>query len=108
MDSLTRQNTTAGGSAGDQEVAAMRDEIVIGVWMDTLPPAIEQDLKARASSTGTWYDDLTGLQNQYMTALNVLAQAGWTPTEPLPGLVSDDNKQQAIAIAKTLVARDTA
>ena len=43
-----------------------------------------------------------------MTALTVLAQAGWTPTEPLSGLVSDDNKQQAIAIAKTLVARDTA
>ena len=108
MDSLARQNTTAGGSAGDQVVAAARDEIVIGVWMGTLPPTIEQDLKTRTTSTGTWYDDLTGLQNQYMTALNVLAQAGWTPTEPLPGLVSDDNKQQAIAIAKTLVARDTA
>lgn len=60
--SITRQNTTAagvpvsGGSAGDPEVAAIhvRDEIVIGVWMNTLPPAIEQDLKTRATSTGTW------------------------------------------------------
>ena len=108
MSTLARQNTTAGGSAGDQEVAAVRDEIVIGVWMGTLPPTIEQDLKTRTTSTGTWYDDLTSLPNQYMTALTVLAQAGWMPTESLPGLVSNDNKQQAIAIAKTLIARDTA
>ena len=102
MDSLARQNTTAGGSAGDQEVAAMRDEIVIGVWMDTLPPAIEQDLKARASSTGTWYDDLTGLQNQYMTALTVLAKAGYTRSDDASEL-SDADKLQAIEIAKTLL-----
>ena len=107
MSALARQNTTAGGSAGDQEVAAMRDKIVIGVWMGTLPPAIEQDLKTRTTSTGTWYDDLTGLQNQYMTALTVLAQAGFSRSDDAPEL-SDDTKQQAIAIAKDLVARDTA
>jgi len=31
MSTLARQNTTADGSAGDQEVAAMRDEVVIEV-----------------------------------------------------------------------------
>jgi hypothetical protein len=58
LSTLARQNTTADGSAGDQEVATVRDEIVIGVWMGTLPPTIEQDLKTRTTSTGTWYDDL--------------------------------------------------
>ena len=102
MDSLARQNTTAGGSAGDQEVATVRDEIVIGVWMGTLPPTIEQDLKTRTTSTGTWYDDLTSLPNQYMTALTVLAKAGYTRSDDASEL-SDADRLQAIAVAKTLL-----
>jgi len=102
MSTLARQNTTAGGSAGDQEVATVRDEIVIGVWMGTLPPTIEQDLKTRTTSTGTWYDDLTSLPNQYMTALTVLAQAGYARSDDASEL-SDADKLQAIEIAKTLL-----
>ena len=77
----------------------MRDEIVIAVWTGTLPEHIEQDLKARTTSTGTWYSDLTVLHNQYMTAFTVLAKAGYARSNDALEL-SDADKLRAIEIAK--------
>ena len=103
MSTLARQNTTAGGSAGDQEVAAMRDEVVTMIWTNTLPAYFEQKLKEEPTSTGgTFYSDLTSLHNQYMTALTVLAKAGYTRSDNASEL-SDADKLQAIEIAKTLL-----
>ena len=102
MSTLARQNTTADGSAGDQEVAAMRDEVVTMIWTNTLPAYFEQKLKEEPTSTGTFYSELTSLHNQYMTALTVLAKAGCTRPDDASEL-SDADKLQAIEIAKTLL-----
>ena len=58
----------------DLDLATATYEVITAVWTETLPAFVEQDLRSRATSTGTWYDDLLSLQNQYNTALTVLAQ----------------------------------
>eukprot|EP01043_Picozoa_sp_COSAG02_P018701 COSAG02_NODE_880_length_16242_cov_5.512946_3_plen_716_part_00 len=83
------------------DVSTMRDRIVIGVWTDTLPAHVEQDLKARTTSTGTWFSDLTGLDNQYMTALTVLAAFGYSLTDPSKLAYAD--KMSTIEIAQGLL-----
>ena len=85
-----------------EEVGAIRDEIVIAVWTDSLPREVENQLKAERTADGTFFSELTGLHNQYMTALTVFAKAGITrPTnasEP-----STAQKLRAIEIAKSMV-----
>ena len=85
----------------DNDVAAARDEVVIGVWTNTLPASVEQMLKAKYTATGSYYADLTCLHNQYMTALTVFDRLGITHPDA-PDL-SDAKKLEAIEIAKGLV-----
>ena len=88
----------------DNDVAAMRDKVVIGVWTNTLPEGVEEMLKAKCTATGSFYSDLTNLHNQYMTALTVFAEAGITRPAEAPEL-SDADKLQAIEFAKGIVAQ---
>ena len=83
-------------------VAAMRDELVPMIWTNTLPAYFEQKLKEEPTSTGTFYSDLSSLYSQYMTALTVLAKAGYTRSDDASEL-SDADRLQAIAVAKTLL-----
>eukprot|EP01047_Picozoa_sp_COSAG01_P003915 COSAG01_NODE_122_length_25212_cov_25.945646_29_plen_99_part_00 len=84
-----------------QDVAAARDEFVTAVWTDTLPTAVEQDLRSHATATGTMYHDLLSLNNQYYTALTVLAEHGITSA----GNIEPDNhtKRMAIMTARSML-----
>jgi hypothetical protein len=84
-----------------QNVAAARDEFVKAVWTNTLPASVAQDLRSRATTTGTMYDDLLSLDNQYYTALTVLAEHGVTRA----GGAEPDNhtKRTAIMTARSML-----
>eukprot|EP01047_Picozoa_sp_COSAG01_P058909 COSAG01_NODE_7003_length_3397_cov_2.773802_1_plen_56_part_10 len=50
---ITRNTTTVTLYSTVQDVAAARDEFVKAVWTNTLPAAVTQDLRSRATATGT-------------------------------------------------------
>ena len=75
----------------DQQVASLRDGVVLSVWTNTLAQELEQKLKSETTATGTFYSDLTNLHNQYMTALTVFAKAGITRPSDAPDLSDEDS-----------------
>jgi hypothetical protein len=81
-----------------QNVAAARDEFVKAVWTNTLPAAVTQDLRSRETATGTMYDDLLSLNNQYYTALTVLAEHGVTRAGG-----AEPDKRKLIMIARSIL-----
>jgi hypothetical protein len=77
-------------------------EFITAVWTKTLPAEVEQDLRSRATATGTFYDDLLCLHNQYDTALAVLAEHGITRAADAPDM-SDHDKRKLIIIARSML-----
>jgi hypothetical protein len=61
----------------DSDATKARDAFVTAIWTDTLPRAMEEELRTRTTTTGTYFSDLLGLDNQYYTALSVLAASGF-------------------------------
>eukprot|EP01047_Picozoa_sp_COSAG01_P009385 COSAG01_NODE_383_length_17798_cov_351.422058_21_plen_179_part_01 len=86
----------------DQAFTTSVHEFITAVWTKTLPAEVEQDLRSRATSTGTFYDDLLCLHNQYHTALAVLAQHGITRAVNAPEM-SDQEKRKLIMIARSML-----
>ena len=101
-----RQPCLARVTMPDFDASALRDRIVIGVWTNTLPAGVEQDLKRRTTSTGTWFSDLTGLHNQYLTALTVLAEAGLRREDTTDIDPPYADKMSTIEIAQGLLQAD--
>lgn len=87
----------------DLDLATAAYEVITAVWTETLPAFVEQDLRSRATSTGTFYDDLLSLHNQYNTALTVLAQEyGITRPADAPDM-SDHKKWEVIMMARSML-----
>ena len=88
----------------EQDAAKARDEFVIAVWNGTLPQAVEQDRRSTPTTDcGNFYVDLLSLDNQYCTALTVLAIAGYSRPSNAPEM-NDNDKRTAIMIARSLVS----
>ena len=77
-------------------------EFITAVWTKTLPAEVEQDLRSRATATGTFYDDLLCLHNQYDTALAILAERGITRAADA-GEMSDHDKRTLIMVAQSML-----
>jgi hypothetical protein len=86
----------------DMNPAQARDDFVTAMWNDSLPSEIEQQLRRRPTSTGTWYSDLLSLENQYQTALSVVNAAGFN-RQPSTTDLDNNSKKKCILIAKTLI-----
>jgi hypothetical protein len=86
----------------DRAFATSVHEFITAVWTKTLPAEVEQDLRSRVTSTGTFYDDLLCLHNQYHTALAVLAHHGMTRAADAREM-SDHEKRKLIMIARSML-----
>ena len=87
----------------EQDAAKSRDEFAIAVWNGTLQQAVEQDMRSTPTTNGgNFYVDLLSLDNQYCTALSVLASAGYS--RPSASNIDDNGKRTAIMIARSLVS----
>ena len=88
----------------EQDAAKSRDEFVIAVWNGTLPQGVEQDMRSTPTTDGgNFYVDLLSLDNQYYTALTVLAIAGYSRSSSAPEM-DDNDKRTAIMIARSIAS----